>query len=438
MVRAHAEAKDPQDHAGSIALTGCCLCLLIFCGFMILPGSAHANVIYTVKKGDTLAKIAVQYLPYSASYTRDEFVEDIKKQNGISTKGISEGQMLTIPVVRSEPLRPVSVKKSRGFDAKGVYTNQWTAGSGKVLSIGDRLKKNGANTIVFDAKEVEGLPTYKSLIQQQYTTLSSYFYPIEDISKLVDYLHKRGIHVVARVCIFRDIHNSSINAQWRFDREWVNPANKAVQDYNIAIIRELIMFGVDEIQLDYFRYPADGKIHTGIDGKTRSDVLSEYLKRIHDLTTSKGVLLSLDMFGIVIWQKEEDIRVLGQDVMKLKSHLDIISPMLYPSHFSNNFSGVRNPADKPYLFVSSGVKRLKTLVGDEVTIRPWLQSFPLRVTIGYNPNFIKAQIKAAVDTGAVGWLLWSPGNHYDEAYRAMEELAQQGKVNAMNTLEERQ
>ena len=400
---------------------------------VLVPCRASADVTYTVKQGDSLAGIASQYLPLAASYTRNEFVEEIKKLNGIDDKEMSVGRVITIPVVRSEPVRPVSVKRSKTFEAKGAYANQFTASSRQILTMGERLKKNGGNTVVFDAKEVEGLPTYKSTVPQERLGLPSYSYPIEDVAKMVDYLHQQGIHVVARVCIFRDIRNSSKNDGWRFDKEWVNPSGRAVQDYNFAIIRELVSLGVDEIQVDYFRYPADGKTHTGVEGKSRSDVLVEYARRLHELTSSKGVLLSLDMFGIVIWQREQDIKILGQDVMRLKDHFDIISPMLYPSHFSKNFSGVANPADQPYMFISSGVKRMKALVGDQVAIRPWLQSFPLRVTIGYNAAYIKAQIKAAQESGAIGWLLWSPGNRYDEAYHAMESLAGKGRTKAVKT-----
>ena len=405
----------------------------LVCCLLLIPLGAHANVTYTVKNGDTLAKIASQYFPLAESYTKGEFVDEIKKLNNIGTKGISPGQALIIPVVRTEPVKPKSVKRPKTFNARGLYANQWTAGSRQVLNISDRIRRYGANTMVFDAKEVQGLPTYKSAVQQQYTGLSSYDYSIKDVAKLVDYLHRQNIHVVARVCMFKDIHNSSVNQRWRFDKDWDNPANKTVQDYNLAVIDELMGFGVDEIQIDYFRYPTDGKSNTGIEGKTRSDVLTEYAGRIHALTSSKGVLLSLDMFGIVNWLKDEDIKTLGQDVRRLKNHFDIISPMLYPSHFPKGFSGEKNPADKPYYFVSRGIIRMKALVGDQVTIRPWLQSFPLHITIGYNPAYIKTQIKAAADSGAVGWLLWSPGNHYDEAYKAMEDLARKGNTNTLST-----
>lgn len=407
------------------------LCMLL--SLTLAPVCADAGVTYTVKAGDTLARIASEYVPLAASYTRQEFVDEIKRVNGIQENSLSVGRVITIPVVRSEPVRPASVKRPRTFDARGAYANQFTAGSRQILAMGERLKKFGANTVVFDAKEVEGLPTYKSSVPREHLGIASYYYPIEDLAKLVEYLHERGIHVVARVCIFRDINNSSKNARWRFDKEWVNPADREVQDYNLAIIEELVSYGVDEIQVDYFRYPADGKTFTGVEGMSRSDVLTAYAKRIHERTTSSGILLSLDMFGIVIWQREEDIRILGQDVMKFKDHFDVISPMLYPSHFTKNFSGIPNPADEPYMFISSGVKRMKALVGDQVVIRPWLQSFPLRVTIGYNAAYVKAQIRAAQDSGAVGWLLWSPGNRYEEAYRAMEELAGKDRARPVRT-----
>jgi hypothetical protein len=413
--------------------SGTSLMVAVFMGILFTGAYAQIDVKYSVQSGDTLSKIAARYFPLAGSYTKGEFVSQIIKLNNLGPKGISQGMILTIPVVRTDPLKPLSVKRAKGFEAKGVYANQWTAGTRQVLAISERIKKIGGNTLVFDVKEVQGLPTYKSSVPQQYLNLSSYPKSIDDVPRLVDYLHKRGIHVVARVCIFRDMHNSSTNSQWRFYKEWVDPANKAVQEYNMAIIRELIGFGVDEIQVDYFRYPTDGKADTGIAGKVRSDVLADFARRIHELTSSKGVLLSLDMFGIVLWQKDEDIKTLGQDVMKLKHHFDIISPMLYPSHFPKGFSNEKNPADKPYYFVNRGIIRMKALVGDEVTIRPWLQSFPLRITTGYNPDYVKAQIKGAQDAGAVGWLLWSPGNHYEEAYRAMADMSGKEKASAMNT-----
>ena len=206
------------------------------------------------------------------------------------------------------------------------------------------------------------------------------------------------------------------------EKQWLDPANPEVQEYLLTVVKELSSSGVDEIQLDYFRYFADGKTTTGKEGVQRTDVIAGFLKKVHDVAEPKGILLSLDMFGIVIWQKDEDVLVVGQDVTKMKPYVDIISPMLYPSHFSSGFAGVKNPADDPYRFIFSGVKRMKELVGDEVVIRPWLQSFPLRVTKGFGPKYIQTQIIASNDAGGTGWLLWSPGNHYTDSYVAMQNI----------------
>ena len=49
-----------------------------------------------------------------------------------------------------------------------------------------------------------------------------------------------------------------------------------------------------------------------------------------------------------------------------------------------------------------------------MAIRPWLQSFPLRITTGFDPEYIRCQIDAA-RCRRHGLPLWSPGNRYDEA-----------------------
>ncbi|MBN1636464.1 MAG: LysM peptidoglycan-binding domain-containing protein [Deltaproteobacteria bacterium] len=397
----------------------------LFAVFIIvcLPGfPAYADLVHTVQKGDTLEGIAEKYLPYTASYTRKELVTDIREMNDIESDIISIGQRLNIPVLWDTQLSPKSIGQEKTFPSKGVYVNKWSAGSRKILLIADRLNIYGANTIVFDAKDVMGGLSHKSEVPHSFSPAARYVAPIEDIHKMIEYLHRMKIHVVARVCVFRDLLMADSMHHWCIQPGWLNPADPEVQDYILSVIRELIHLGVDEIQLDYFRYPADGLTSTTDANKTRVDVIAGFLKTIHDLTSSSNVLLSLDIFAIVIWKQDDDILRVGQDINAMMPNLDIISPMLYPSHFNFDFAGVANPADRPYLFVSRGVQRLKEMVGDEVIIRPWLQAFPLRVKTGFDPAFIQTQIVAAQDSGAIGWLLWSPGNHYQDSYTAMEKL----------------
>ena len=399
------------------------LTVMIFCAFFSMGAATQGGTIHTVQSGDTLSQIAARYMPYTTAYTKGELISSIKEINKI-TGPLSLGQSLSIPVVYNQPLKPRTMPKPKDFVAKGLYMNSSTSGTRLILDSAEQLRKWGGNTLVFDAKDDMGAITYHSPIPAKYCPNERYTPNIEELSKLIEYLHRMGIHVVARVVVFRDPIMSRSKPEWCINREkqWLDPANPEVQEYMLTVIREISESGLDEIQLDYVRYHADGKTTTGKDGVLRTDVIAGFLKKVHDITAPKGLLLSIDMFGIVIWQRDVDVLVVGQDIAKIKQHVDIISPMLYPSHFSAGFGGVKNPADDPYRFVSDGIERMKDFVGQDVVIRPWLQSFPLRVTRGFGPKYIRDQIDAARDAGGTGWLLWSPGNHYSDAYAAMQNL----------------
>jgi hypothetical protein len=395
----------------------------IFSIFFLGATPPREGTLYTVQSGDTLAKIASKYFPLTTAYTKRELIASIKEINKLNGP-LSLGQSLNIPVAYGQPLKPRINPKPKDFTAMGLYMNPSSAGTRIILESAEKLRKLGGNTLVFDAKDDSGAITFPSPIPARYCPDEHYTPNIEDLPKMIEFLHRMGIHVVARVVVFRDPIMAKVKPEWCINREklWLNPGNPDVQEYILTVVRELADSGIDEIQLDYVRYFADGKTSTGIEGVGRTDVISGFLKKVHDITFPKGVLLSVDMFGIVVWQRDVDVLVVGQDVNKIKPYVEIISPMLYPSHFSPGFAGVKNPADDPYRFVNNGIKRMKELVGEEVVIRPWLQSFPLHVTKGWGPQYIRTQINASNDAGANGWLLWSPGNRYTDAYIGMQDL----------------
>jgi hypothetical protein len=93
--------------------------------------------------------------------------------------------------------------------------------------------------------------------------------------------------------------------------------------------------------------------------------------------------------------------------------------MIYPSHFSRGFGGIKNPADEPYRLIYDSLSRMHLKQGDRVMIRPWLQAFPLGVTKGFGPGYMLSQMQASTAAGGSGWLLWSPGNRYERSYPAI-------------------
>lgn len=397
----------------------CVLCTVFLMG--VAPQTQW--VMHTVQEGETLAKIVRQYLPLTAAYTKKELVNSIKYVNAFDGT-LAPGQVIKVPVAWDAPLKPRTVPKPKTFVATGVYMNPSSAGTRTILNTGYKLRLLGGNTVVFDAKDDLGAITFPSAIPAKYCPQEHYTPNIEELPKMIEYLHRMGVHVVARVVVLKDPIMARTHPEWCMNREksWLDPMHPQVQEYLLTVIRQIVESGVDEIQLDYIRYFADKKTDASVAGMSRSDAIAVLLKKIHEVTAPRGVLLSMDMFGIVIWQRDIDVLSVGQDVNKLKPYVDIISPMLYPSHFSPGFDGIKNPADDPYRFVYDGIKRMKALVGDEVVIRPWLQAFPLHVTKGFGPGYIETQIRASKDAGGTGWLLWSPENRYTYSYAAMQNM----------------
>jgi len=75
-----------------------------------------------------------------------------------------------------------------------------------------------------------------------------------------------------------------------------------VQDYDIALAKFVAQSGVDEVQFDYVRFPAEGdqkdaEFHYQADNpkEQRSEVIAGFLDRTYAQIHPTGVLLSLDV-----------------------------------------------------------------------------------------------------------------------------------------------
>ena len=411
-------------------------------GFWILPlyASSSSFITHTVKKGESLHKIAKKYLPLSDFYTLSSLVKEIKRLNGVNRTGLKINKKLRIPVVRTKPVKAKTITKDKSFNAKGIYITANTAGTEKILTLAKKLKSFGGNTIVFDVKDVDGIVTYKSSVPLTKKIGATRKSQIKDISKMIYLLHRDGIHVVARIALFCDvilakkrpdlaIQSKSGRGVWKQKGriQWVDPSLEMVRKYNLDLVTELCNLGVDEIQFDYLRFPAMGNVKNAkysfdeVNIKKHT-IITSFLKRAYELTRRKKILLSIDVYAITAWQRKEDEKITGQRIRDLAKYADVISPMLYPSHFYGRFEGRKNPADHPYYFVSQGCK--KTKIATEKTgiiIRPWLQAFPYKVTKSkWNKDYILEQIRAAKKAGACGWLLWSASNNYKVSWQALK------------------
>lgn len=324
--------------------------------------------------------------------------------------------------------------------ATGVYMTANTAGSSRALSLADQVVEAGGNAIIFDVKDRPGDITYVSKVALARTTGASSRATIDRPAELVDQLQQRGLHVVARLVCFYDAHlaahrpdlvpRSKEGGRWseRGVPGWLDPSLPEVQQYLLDLAAEAAELGVDEIQLDYVRFPTAGNVSDAIFSfdptqVAKHEIITEFVRKVRLVVAGRDVLLSADIFGVAAWGREADVLSTGQLLKDLLPYLDVVSPMLYPSHFNNGFHRVDDPTAYPYFFVYQGCQRLKLLAEENgVAVRPWIQAFPHGVT-HFSPLFVTEQMLGAQEGGAAGWMLWHPASRYDVGLDAMERFA---------------
>ena len=94
------------------------------------------------------------------------------------------------------------------------------------------------------------------------------------------------------------------------------------------------------------------------------------------------------------WQRQVDLAHTGQDIVGMAHYCDVLSPMIYPSHFFG-MDNIAHPGDEPAHFIGESMDRFELITkGSGVVIRPWLQAFHWR-TKTYSPEYIKVQVETA-------------------------------------------
>lgn len=319
----------------------------------------------------------------------------------------------------------------------GIYMTSQTVGSAKGEALADEFAKLGGNLIVFDIQDSAGKFAYLSNIPLS-IELDNRKDQIKNLAETVQKLHEKGFYVAARFVLFKNSYLAKRKREWVLKKKgggnifvsndgpiWLDPGNAELKEYIIDIGREVAFAGVDEIQFDYVRFPEGGKggyvgyAFTGDDTLTRDQAMTKVVAEIAEELHYLGVKVSVDVFGIVVWDNVS-WKVIGQNIAELAKHVDAIYPMPYPSHFGYGWGGHKNPADEPYFFVQETTKKfVEQTAGTGVKIRPWLQGFQMRVT-QYGPNYIKEQIRGLTDIGIDEFAVWNARNEYGVVMKALK------------------
>ena len=406
---------------------------------------------------------AAAYDPHEERYLWMEYAQDGRVVAVDRTTGArvdldeKRGQSALERAVRVPSLeRPVRdaawwERRKRAADHTSFYLSPWQLDVQRLERHMEFADRHEMTAVVIDFKDDHGNLAYDSRLDfhQQVGAIRTYF----NARRVIDTVHSHDLYLIARIVVFKDKqlygYDDNRYALWdrRHDRPWgvfrtttdeetgeetteqieywVDPFSEDVWEYNIAIAKELVELGVDEIQFDYIRTPAEGRtadiVYRFRDDSPalqpndpfeddRVEALSSFLERARQ---EIAIPIGVDVFGYNGWYR---MGFLGQDIGALSRYVDVISPMLYPSHFPRGFLG-----DVPYLdwaqtLYEEGVARGRRITQDDVLIRPYVQAFLIGGELQFDTptytTYLKRQIKGALNGGASGFTLWNNSGRY--------------------------
>jgi hypothetical protein len=278
------------------------------------------------------------------------------------------------------------------------------------------------NTLVFDTKEESGAVLYDSQVPDARATgavLDSY-----DVEAVLAAAQERGLYTITRIVTFQDgywapanpdhaARNTSTGQIWENNRglAWMDPTDRQAWEYPLALAVEACRLGFDEIQFDYVRFPSDGDVTVigydqPVDEEVRVATISAFLAEARERLHAEGCPVSADVFAIVL--SVDNDQGIGQRVEELSTSVDVLSPMIYPSHYSPGWLGFDDPNDYPSEVVGQaldyGVPRMQGGM-----LRPWLQAFY------YDAGQIAEEIARAEEHG-LGWILWNATSAYEAGW----------------------
>ncbi|KPB03577.1 GTP-binding protein [Bacillus sp. CHD6a] len=326
---------------------------------------------------------------------------------------------------------------------RGIYVTGHSAGGERFPRLLDLLNKTDLNAMVIDIKDDHGYLTY--IPEEEDSPFKDIAQPyIKDPKKMMKTLEENEVYPIGRIVVFKDTVLAKKRPDLSFQENgkvWVNgreeafvsPFLKEVWDYNIDIAIEAAKMGFQEIQFDYVRFPEGfEKRDTTLEytyGEYKDLDLDNVQKRVEAVTDfvayarerlePYNVQVSVDIFGYTATLPEAP--GIGQNFSRISEHVDVISSMIYPSHWTAYF-GIAKPDTEPYKLIAAYSKlendKLDKLENRPVS-RPWIQDFTATWLgagnyIPYGPKEVEDQIKALNENGIKEYLIWNAGNSYTE------------------------
>lgn len=370
----------------------------------------------------------------------------------------------TREVVQHVPLPP---------QVKAIYMTSCVAGT---PSFRERLltlvEETEINSVILDIKDYSGTISFKPNNPALMPGWENARCGARDMKEFIADMHERGIYLIGRITVFQDPFHAErfphlavkkLDGQtvWHDGKglSFIDVAAREYWDHIVALSVESYNLGFDELNFDYVRYPSDGNMrdisfpHTNGsewpgDKQANLEAFFAYLEKalddeskfaavrhINTGRASSTPWTSADLFGMTT-TNYDDLSI-GQIQERAAPYFDFIAPMVYPSHYPDDYLGLGDPNLSPYQIVyhamKSGVDRMESpttrvdgflheRVGTSTPavytkpvytadrLRTWIQDFD------YGGNYdvaeVRTQIQASYDAGVMSWMIWAPSNIY--------------------------
>ncbi|SFD38731.1 hypothetical protein SAMN05216238_10199 [Lentibacillus persicus] len=323
---------------------------------------------------------------------------------------------------------------------RGLYVTGPSAGGERFNELVNMIDSSDLNSMVIDIKEDHGNLTISVPEDSPYSDAAVNY--IDEPRKMLEYMEEKGIYPIARIVVFKDSVLAEKRPELSFRKNgdvwtnnkgeaFVNPFQKEVWEYNLEIAKKAAELGFEEIQFDYVRFP-EGFEHRDKEldysqGDYKDEDISNVKRRVKAVTEFVGyareeleyydIDVSVDIFGYTA--TIEEAPGIGQNFPQIASNVDVISSMIYPSHWTSYFD-IDFPDKEPYKTINEYAKVENEILGqldNRPVSRPWLQDFEAPwlysgATKQYGKAEVEAQIKALNENGIDEFLLWNAGNSY--------------------------
>ncbi len=359
---------------------------------------------------------------------------------------------------------------------KAIYMTSCVAGTPSFRKdLVELMKETEINSVIIDVKDYSGTISFRPESSAWLPAWENARCGARDMKEFIAELHELDIFVIARITVFQDpFHAERFPAQavkksdgvtvWHDHKglSFIDVAAREYWDHIIELSVDSYNLGFDELNFDYVRYPSDGNMKDilfphSMAGEYKADKpanLEAFFKYLNEKldeeelfakyrheNTGRGEATpwtSADLFGMTT-TNYDDLSI-GQVQERAVPYFDFVAPMVYPSHYPDDYLGLGDPNDHPYKIVhhamKSGVDRLlasttpvasfthermgtstpvvyQKPVYEASKLRTWIQDFDYGGD--YGPEEVRTQIQASYDAGVMDWMIWAPSNRYTKA-----------------------